>query len=929
MTLLERVQRALAPDYEVLRELAAGGMGVVFTARQIRLERVVAIKILRPDHATAVATERFLDEGQLLARLSHPSIVPIYDAGEADGLLYYVMQFVEGETLAERLKRGPLRPEEAGSLAHDLLAALGAAHAQNVVHRDVKPANIFLKGERALLGDFGIARWREESDPALTTPGQRIGTVKYMSPEQRDGEASTRRSDVYAAGLVLWEASTGERWPAYQPPERANWGRIPEPLVPALKKALALDPAKRWADALEFAGAVTLPRPRRRNPWIVAGLVAVATAAAYFLWPRPQPVTGIVLEIAPFEVRGAAGRSALGDSISHYLATTLDGNLDFLVREAPAKHWPGAVRLAGTVTLGSDSTRLDLVASGSGPKVTTRAGSPSAGVWRTMVDRLADTLVQRIWRGELEGEKWLPLAALPHTAGLGRWHAAERFYAQGRWETADSAYRSVERDDSTCLLCSYRVIDISRWLSGAGDSSRLARVVAHIDSFPLHYQALITAQRLDWPARYDSLERAARRWPDFFLTSFILGDELFHRGPLHGHLRKEALEPILHALSLKSDFAPGNEHLAWLLLSEGGKLETRRALDSVPPETARAGLSKVIRLMLNIGYLWRFETPADAERFTQGVLRDPTVVGDPRTPAGGRMMMTLDTPKGAVGLGRALEELPSNPEAERNGLLAQAHGYAALGRLDSLRVTGTRLGRTQLSRSLALYVLELEAALTLADADPLVRTDPALRRALEHYAFPGAESPALQRRATWILALLARREGNDSAGARFRALLQNDTAAGTLRGTVELWDALTRGDTARAGRALGALLPPDLTRSGSDPLEDAMLRLMRAELFSRQGSLRDARDSLRWHEHLQLNGFPIGDPQPCEVAWALGTLVRWRRARLLDAGGQTGPELCATYGAVARLWRDGTPRYAARADTARQRFVALGCREPA
>jgi serine/threonine-protein kinase len=118
--LFERVRRALAPDYEIQREVAAGGMGVVFAARQARLDRTVAIKILRPELATAVAVERFLDEGRILARLAHPAIIPVYDAGEADGLLYYVMEFVNGETLATRLTRASLSEDEVQRLADDL-----------------------------------------------------------------------------------------------------------------------------------------------------------------------------------------------------------------------------------------------------------------------------------------------------------------------------------------------------------------------------------------------------------------------------------------------------------------------------------------------------------------------------------------------------------------------------------------------------------------------------------------------------------------------------------------------------------------------------------------------------------------------------------------------------------------------------------------
>lgn len=159
--LLERLRKTLGPDYEVERELAGGGMGIVFVGRQRRLNRRVAIKVLRPELATAVALERFLAEGRALGALDHPNIVKVYHAGEEEGLLYFVMEFVEGETLAARLERGPLPPEEVFRLAGDLLAALGAAHARNIIHRDVKPANIFLKPGRAVLGDFGIAHWRE------------------------------------------------------------------------------------------------------------------------------------------------------------------------------------------------------------------------------------------------------------------------------------------------------------------------------------------------------------------------------------------------------------------------------------------------------------------------------------------------------------------------------------------------------------------------------------------------------------------------------------------------------------------------------------------------------------------------------------------------------------------------------------------------
>jgi hypothetical protein len=933
--LIERVRRALAPDYEVLREVAAGGMGIVFAAYQPRLDRTVAIKILRPETATAVAAERFLAEGQLLARLSsppHPNIVPVFDAGEADGLLYYVMEYVKGETLADRLKRGALPPREALDLARDLLAALSAAHAERVIHRDVKPANIFLRDGRALLGDFGIARWRKVSGPGLTKEGEQPGTPSYMAPEQHAYQVSTARTDVYSAGLVIYEACTGQRWPAYQAPEKADWHGVPPTLLPALRRALAIEPAERWTDAHEFAAQLEIGRGARRGRWIAAGL-GTAAVAGYLLWPRATPPSrGLLLDVVGFEVRGAAGRPALGDSMVHGLVAALTGYADLQVRDARKRPGePGALRVTGIATLSSRGAELELDAAGRDGAVRAAAASPAVDAWPVLVADLADTLIRRVWQGTLARDRWLPRSALPRSAeGLGLWHAAEQLYAQARWEEAADAYAAAEGADSTCLLCSYRLLDIGRWLAGGSDSARLARISRGIDSFPPTYRALIEAQRTPWPGRYDILRRATERYPDFYLAAFMLGDELFHRGPLYGHLRREALEPLQHALQLRPDFAPGYEHLGWLLLSEGTAAEARRALDSVPPERAGAGISMALREMLVLGYRWRFGPPAEAMQITRSVLREPVFAGDWRTPMGGRVMMTTDSPTGAVGLGGEIAAL-GKPEAVRSGLLAQAHGYAALGRLESLRAVASRLRAVEADPSLPLYVLELEGALVVFDPDTAVHPAPELIPALERYTDPGAEASGLRRRAAWMLALLAVRSRNAEETMRLDALLADEPPSGTLRAEVETFGALVRGDTAGAGRALARLPPSAFTLDNESPVADdipvadAALRLLRAEYLARTGRTREAREELRWTEHLQLYGYPTGGPQSGEAAWALGTLVRWRRASLLDTEGQQGAELCATYAAVARLWAGGEPPYAARGRFARDRLTAHRC----
>jgi len=248
-SLLERLHDDLRPDYEVERELGRGGQGSVIQAWDVKLERPVAIKVLRPELATATAVEHFLTEARTLANLVHPNVVPVHVVGQAAqlGLPYYVMDLMRGETLHERLDRGPLRKRECLKVGRDVLAALEAVHAIGVVHRDVKPANIFLESGRALLGDFGIARSAPRDDT-----GKILGTPGYMPPEQAQGRASTPQTDLYALAMVLYQCYTGRRWEATHPGAPHNWHGVPWLQRRILRRALAWTPEDRWTDARMF-----------------------------------------------------------------------------------------------------------------------------------------------------------------------------------------------------------------------------------------------------------------------------------------------------------------------------------------------------------------------------------------------------------------------------------------------------------------------------------------------------------------------------------------------------------------------------------------------------------------------------------------------------------------------------------------------------
>ncbi len=242
-------------------------MAIVFLARDPALDRPVAVKVLRPDAATAIAERRFLREARLLARLRHPHVLSVHQAGTADGLSYFVMDYARGETLAARLERGSLPPAQAQTIAGQLLSALDAAHRLQIIHRDIKPANIFLDGDNALLGDFGIAHVDSsaDSDAPLTEDGRRLGTPAYMSPEQLTGQEATEASDQYSLAMVIYQMHTGRRWRTGINPPTADWSGVPPATVLALSRALALAPEERWADVAAWAVALGARRKRPRS----------------------------------------------------------------------------------------------------------------------------------------------------------------------------------------------------------------------------------------------------------------------------------------------------------------------------------------------------------------------------------------------------------------------------------------------------------------------------------------------------------------------------------------------------------------------------------------------------------------------------------------------------------------------------------------
>jgi eukaryotic-like serine/threonine-protein kinase len=349
-----RLTAALADRYRLERELGAGGMATVYLAQDVKHDRRVAIKVLRPELAAVIGAARFLAEIKTTANLSHPHILPLHDSGEVDGTVFYVMPFVDGESLRDKLDREQQLPvDEAVRIAVEVAGALAYAHEHNVIHRDIKPENILLHGGHAMVADFGIALAASRTDgkTRMTETGMSLGTPHYMSPEQAMGEREiTARADVYALGCVLYEMLVGEP-PFTGPTAQAIVARamteeprsltaqrrtIPRHVELAVTRALSKLPADRFATAASFSEALTnanltavlevaVPIVQKRRAWPMAVIAALALVMglAGFLGGRASATGDERLLFA--EIQAADSYPALGRCCGVSLAISPDG----------------------------------------------------------------------------------------------------------------------------------------------------------------------------------------------------------------------------------------------------------------------------------------------------------------------------------------------------------------------------------------------------------------------------------------------------------------------------------------------------------------------------------------------------------------------------------------------------------------------------
>lgn len=644
-----RLASHLSDRFTIGRELGAGGMATVYLAEDVRHGRQVALKVLRPELAGAIGAERFLREIETVARLTHPHILPMHDSGEAGGLLYYVMPYVEGETLEGRLAReGELSVAEALRIAAECAEALEHAHAQGVIHRDLKPANILFSGGHAVVADFGIARVLEDTadEHALTNTGVSIGTVGYMSPEQATGERTVdERTDVYALGCVLYEMLTAE--PAFS-------GRTAQAVM-----------------AKQLMGEV--PSVRMLRPGVPEELDEVVGRA---LQPRPADRFESVGELRE-ELVDRVGGTSMGQDWS-------SGRRGMRGAE-PDSRPPGAKEPDRSADPAAASDRTSILVT------PFENGSPDPEN-EYVADGLTDEIITDL-------SKVRSLRVISRSSAMRLKGSSEPFMEAARRLEVDYVLEGSVRKAGADLRITVRLVDVasddSQWserYDGTFDElfaiqSRVARSVAEqlevhlsgeelraIDSTeltdPRAYESFLRARYETWHFSRPGLESAERHLKhglalagENVLLYACLGLTYAWYGELgldpDGRYLDKARECVERIFALQSD-APRGHWLQGVIRFRAGELRAAKA----PLERALEGLPDDPDVMMMLGYLCALRGQHDRARR----LFERCKSIDPLTPLNNAMPGFVDTmegrPEDAVEGYRTLLEMdPESPFA--------------------------------------------------------------------------------------------------------------------------------------------------------------------------------------------------------------------------------------------------------------------------
>jgi len=625
---------ALEGRYRVERELEKGGMATVYLATDLRHERQVALKVLKPELAARVGAERFLAEIKTTAGLQHPHILPLHDSGTADGYLYYVMPYVEGETLQQRMERDQrISVEEAVGIAIEVAEALHAAHEKGVVHRDVKPANILLTRGRPLVADFGIAFAADRvGEERLTDTGLSLGTPHYMSPEQVSGEGVDGRSDVYSLACVLYEMLAGS------PPFGGATGRailaghvagpvpsletgragVPRALAASVKQGMAKSPEDRFPDALAFAHALReavaagthVSRGRR-------GLARLGGAGGFMallflgLWIRPRMMSeagrldGDRILVFPLVVSGGfPGSTSAGEDVATLIGNALDGtgplrwidgwvhlppglredvrNLTDDEARAIARDQRCRRYLTGRISATGDSAVISLVLNditGDQAPLRAQATAPVEEPWRGVraVNRFLPDLIPGRTADPLAGWSDRPPQA------IASFLLGEAAFRRIRLNEALDHYRAAVAADSSFAMAAIRGAQAASWAHSQTEAAALLEAALRQPLEP-RYAAFARGYQAYLEGRADSaiaaLHTAVSLDPEMGPAWLQLGETWTHLLPTAGVPDDSALAAFSELIRMDSTSAEPLFHTIQILLRRGD-------LDRAEPLVAR------------------------------------------------------------------------------------------------------------------------------------------------------------------------------------------------------------------------------------------------------------------------------------------------------------------------------------------------------
>ncbi len=626
MNVEEQLRAGLGDRYQIERQIGEGGMATVFLARDLKHDRRVAIKVFRPELAATMGTDRFFHEIELSARLQHPHIVPLYDSGVAGGIVYFVMPFVEGESLRDRLDRDKQVPfDEAVELTREIASALAYAHGQGLIHRDIKPENILLTGGHAMVADFGIARALgiAQQGQRHTGLGFAVGTPGYMSPEQATASELDARTDQYSLAAVFYEMVSGEV-PFSGPTVQAALARsltgprpkltklvrtVPPEADAVVARALASDPAERYPTITAFGddlvrsgggGQAVLAKQRRLLGAVAFFSVAfVASLLALIFWPR-EPASLVrkeaeVIAVVPFMTSGP-GVETLGEGMVDLLSANLNtvggiraveprlvlaqwhrrgGAADLDADRALARGLKANSVLVGSLVSAGNRVRISATLHGLDGAELAMAqvdGAPDSVL--VLVDRLSADLVRSIWQSN-EPLPSLRVSGITTNSmeAMRAFLDGERLYRRSVWDSAQLAFQRAIELDSTFSLAYLRLSSSIGWVGGYGspraiEASDAARRFA--DRLPPRERSLVVTYNLfsrGNRAAADSARQYVAQYPNDVEGWFVLGETYYHNRAVDPRPPEEVRAPFDRVIALDSSLTPAALHPAEMAIA--------------------------------------------------------------------------------------------------------------------------------------------------------------------------------------------------------------------------------------------------------------------------------------------------------------------------------------------------------------------------